>query len=204
VASLAVLADDDPTWRPSEFRRELFGCESGFRFPTVKLLDFAAKEAELEASDNLFSKVVLAHLKALETRKDESRRHVWKVRLIRSLYERGLGPKDVRELFRVIDWLMELPEPFATLFWEDVEVTQKEKRMPFVSTPERVGEQRGLRKGIEALLRVRFGSEGLKLMPEIEKVYGEEKLRAVLAAAETAVRLEDVRSIWTAEAEPKT
>ena len=104
VASLAVLADDDPTWRPSEFRQELFGCETGIRFPTVKLLDLAANEAELEASENLFSKVVLAHLKALETRKDAANRHVWKLRLIRGLYERGLGSKDVRELFRVIDW----------------------------------------------------------------------------------------------------
>ena len=37
-------------------------------------------------------------------------------------------------------------------------------------------------------------------MPEVEKVYGEEKLRAVLAAAETAVRPEDVRSIWITDA----
>jgi hypothetical protein len=67
VASLAVLADDDPDWRPAEFHSELFGCETGFRFPAVKLLDFAAQEAELEASTNPFSKVVLAHLKARET-----------------------------------------------------------------------------------------------------------------------------------------
>jgi hypothetical protein len=196
VASLAVLADDDPNWRPSEFRQSLFGCETGIRFPTVKLLDFTEKEAELEASDNLFSKVVLAHLKAMETRNDAANRHVWKVRLIRGLFERGLGAKDVRELFRVIDWLMDLPEPLSTRFWRDVDVIQEENRMPFVSTPERVGEQRGLRKGIEALLRVRFGSEGVKLMPEIEEVYGEEKLRAVLAALETVGRPEDVRSVW--------
>ena len=29
VASLAVLADDDPAWRPTEFRQSLFGCETG-------------------------------------------------------------------------------------------------------------------------------------------------------------------------------
>ena len=52
VASLAVLADDDPDWRPTEFRRSLFGCEAGIRFPPVKLLDFAAHEAVLEASAN--------------------------------------------------------------------------------------------------------------------------------------------------------
>src|SRR5947209_19238484 len=67
VASLAVLADDDPSWRPDEFRQSLFGCEAGIRFRPVKLLDFAAYEAMMEASTNPFAKVVLAHLKARET-----------------------------------------------------------------------------------------------------------------------------------------
>ena len=60
VASLAVLADDEPTWRPSEFRNSLFGCEAGIRFPFVKLLDFAAHEAELEASAAAAGRRVLA------------------------------------------------------------------------------------------------------------------------------------------------
>ena len=33
VASLAVLADDDPNWRPGEFRNSLFGCEVGIPLP---------------------------------------------------------------------------------------------------------------------------------------------------------------------------
>src|ERR1700730_14468790 len=55
VASLAVLADDDPNWRPTEYRSSLFGCEAGIRFPAVKLLDFAEHEAMLEASPNPFA-----------------------------------------------------------------------------------------------------------------------------------------------------
>jgi hypothetical protein len=196
VASLAVLADDDPNWRPSEFRQDLFGCETAIRFPTAKLLDFAASEAELEASQNPFSKVVLAHLKTMQTQGDPASRHAWKVRLVRGLYERGLSAKDVRELFRVIDWLMELPEPFPDLFWHDIQKIQEEKRMPFISTPERVGERRGLRTGIESVLRIRFGSEGLKLMPEINRVYGEEKLKAILQALETATTPDEVRRLW--------
>jgi hypothetical protein len=196
VASLAVLADDDPNWRPNEFRQELFGCKSAICIPTAKLLDFAAYEAELEASLNLFSKVVLAHLKAMQTQNDPATRHPWKVRLVRGLYERGLSAKDVRELFRVIDWLMELPEPLTIAFWQDVEKFQEERRMPFISTPERVAVWRGLHKGIESLLRVRFGSEGLKLMPEISQVLGEEKLTTILHALETATTPDEVRRLW--------
>src|ERR1043165_2976209 len=63
VASFVVLADDDPNWRPSEFRQSVLGCETGIRFKPVKLMDFVAHEAMLEASTNPFAKVVLAHLK---------------------------------------------------------------------------------------------------------------------------------------------
>src|SRR5947209_18043259 len=74
VASLAVLADDDPGWRPTEFHNRLFDCEAGIRFRPVKLLDFAGHVAALEASTNLFAPVVLAHLKAQETRSDPAGR----------------------------------------------------------------------------------------------------------------------------------
>src|SRR5438552_4009474 len=82
VASLAVLADDDPTWRPDAFHHHLFGCEAGIRFRLVKLLDFAAHEAMLEESANPFAKVVLAHLKARQTQHDPAGRYDWKMRLV--------------------------------------------------------------------------------------------------------------------------
>jgi hypothetical protein len=197
VASLAVLADDDPTWRPSEFRSCLFGCETGIRFPAVKLLDLAAQETELEASANPFAQVVLAHLKARETHGNPVGRHAWKLRLVRGLYERGFTAKDVRELFRVIDWMMELPLALRSIFWEDVEKIQEERRMPFITTPERVGHCRGMRRAIELLLKARFGEEGLKLMPEIREIHEDEKLEAILTALGTAANPDDVRRLWS-------
>ncbi len=196
AASLAVLADDDPGWRPTEFRSSLFGCEAGLRFPAVKLLDWAAHEAVLEASSNLFAPVVLAHLKARQTHGDPAGRHAWKVRLVRGLYERGFSPKDVRELFRLIDWLMELPPALARVFRQDLDRIQEEKRMPFVTSIERLARGEGLCLGIESLLRVRFGEEGLKLMPEIREVYEEEVVLAILNALETAASPDEVRRLW--------
>lgn len=197
VASLAVLADDDPTWRPNEFHQALFGCETGIRFPPVKLLDFAAHEGVLEASPNPFAKIVLAHLKAQQTRGDAVGRHAWKLRLVRGLYERGFSAQDVRELFRVIDWMMELPPALKNVFWQDIARIQEERRMPFITTPEWYGRCAGLRQGIESLLRVRFGDAGLQLMPEIREVYEEEKLQAILKALETAASPEAVRQLWS-------
>lgn len=196
VGSLAVLADDDPNWRPREFRESVFGCETGIRFPHVKLLDFAAHEAVLEASDNPFAPVVLAHLKALQTRNDPAERHGWKLRLVRNLYERGFTAKDVRELFRLVDWLMELPPMLNSIFWNELDKIQEEKHMPFVTSIERVGRCEGMREGIEALLHVRFGEEGLKLMPEIHQIHEDEKLRQILNVLKTTDSLDEVRRLW--------
>jgi hypothetical protein len=197
VASLAVLADDDADWHPSDFSSNLFGCETGIRFPAVKLLDFAAHEAMLEASVNPFAQVVLARLKARQTHGDPASRCDWKIRLVRNLLERGFTSKDVRELFRVIDWLMELPPPLETVFRQELDKIQKEGRMPYVTSLERLARGEGLCMGIEALLRFRFGDEGVKLMPEIREIYENEKLLAILKALETAANLDEVRRVWS-------
>lgn len=61
VVSLAVLADTRKSFRPTHYRRSRWGCELDFRFPVAKLLDWNARWAELEASDNVFALVVMAH-----------------------------------------------------------------------------------------------------------------------------------------------
>ncbi len=154
----------------------------------------------LEASANPFAKVVLAHLKTRQTQGDPANRHAWK----RGLYQQGFSAKDVRELFRIIDWMMALPPLLDESFWNDVANDQEEKRMPFITTPERVGIKRGLREGISALLKARFGEEGLKLMPEIHAIVEEEQLRTILNFLVTATTVAEVRRLWSSENHPQT
>ncbi len=92
--------------------------------------------------------VVLAHLKTLETRRSPADRHAWKVRLVKGLYERGMDPEDMRQLFQFIDWIMELPVGQEQQFWQEITAYQQEKRMPFVTIAERVGMEKGLLEGI--------------------------------------------------------
>ena len=68
--------------------------------------------------------------------------------------------------------------------------------MPFITTPERYGLRQGLIQGIEAMLKMKFGEPGLRLMPEIREVHGNEKLEAILQAIETAASPEDLRRLW--------
>mgnify|MGYP001163432356 CR=1 FL=1 len=138
-----------------------------------------------------------AALTARQTHGDPAGRHVWKVRLVRNLYERGFSAKDVRELFRLIDWLMVLPPPLENVFRQDLDKIQEERRMPYVTSIERLARGEGLCLGIESLLRVRFGDEGLKLMPEVREIYEDEKLLAILKALETAAGPDEVRRLWS-------
>ncbi|WP_295408356.1 hypothetical protein [uncultured Thiocystis sp.] len=85
IVSRAVLADDTPGFRPRSDRRCRWGCHVFFRFPVQKLLDWHARWDALEASPNPFGVVVMAHLKAQESKDGASRKH-WKWRLTRLLY----------------------------------------------------------------------------------------------------------------------
>jgi hypothetical protein len=196
VVSLAILADDDPAWRPSHFGYSRWGFRTGTEFPVVKLLDYAPHAASLEANPNPFATVVLAHLKTLETRRAPADRQAWKVRLIKGLYERGLGAADVRRLFRFIDWLMDLPAALDTLFWDEIRQYEEERRMPFMTTPERLARTEELLAGIELGLELKFGAEGLQLMPEISQLRDVEVLRAVRQAIKTAATPAELRRAW--------
>jgi len=149
VASLAVLADDDPAWRPSEFSYTLFGCRASLAFPIVKLLDYMPRWDELAASRNPFAVVVMAHLKALTTHRDGAERLRWKLNLIRGLYDGGYSKADILELFRIIDWLMMLPEELTRSFDEAIERFEEERQMPYITSIERRGMERGMERGIQ-------------------------------------------------------
>ncbi len=215
VASLAVLGDERPHWRPSRFEQELWGCRTVFEFPVVKLTDYRERWAELEESDNPFATVVMAHLKTQETKGSEEKRKRWKFALIRRMYERGYSKDDVRILFRFIDWLMQLPEAAEREIWQRVKEYEEVTQMPYVTSVERFGFQRGLKEGrvlglkegqakgrregllegmregllkgrhegllngIGLVLEVRFGDQGMKLLPRLQKVQDMDTLQQV-------------------------
>ncbi|WP_028323893.1 hypothetical protein [Desulfatirhabdium butyrativorans] len=162
VASLAVLTDDRPGWRPDGFEYELFGCRVGIRFPMVKLLDFAERWDELSQSSNLFAVVVMAHLKFLETRHAMMDRLQWKIQLVRQLFDRGYSRKDIINLFRFIDWIMCLPEELDRHFSDTIRKLEEEKKMPYVTSVERLGIKKGIVQGLEEGLQL-GRQEGMQL-----------------------------------------
>jgi hypothetical protein len=227
VVSLVVLRDDSPDWRPGEYVYELWGCRKTFRFPVVKLLDYVGREAKLEADANPFALLVLADLWARATRGDPYARRDGKVQLIKGLHAHGLGAEEVRQRYRYIDWLLDLPPELEQQVLAEVARFEEEKRMPFVTFAERYGREKGLEegrkeglelgraegraeglaegragglaegvlRGIELGLELKFGAEGLRLLPDVRKQADPAALQAFLDAIKTAGSLDDLRRL---------
>jgi hypothetical protein len=150
--SLAILCDNDPTWRPNQYSYNYPDTRLNFEFGTVKLLDYQNRWQELEASDNPFTTVVMAHLKTQETSKKLGERKAWKFSLIRRLYELGLQEKDIRNLYRFIDWVMILPKALEAEFWEQFKQFEQERTMSYITTGERIGYERGKQEQGQTLI----------------------------------------------------
>ena len=153
VASLAVLSDERTGWRPDHFGYELWGCKVEISFPVAKVLEHADRWDELEASDNPFAIVVMAHLKTRDTHNDEESRKRWKLYLVRRLYERGYRREDVINLFHFIDWLMRLPEEMEESFWAEMHQYEEGKKMEHITSVERMGIKKGIQQGIQQSAR---------------------------------------------------
>jgi hypothetical protein len=161
VVSLVVLGDEGPSWRPSSYGYHFYGFRLHLKFPIVKLLDYESNWDALEQSTNPFAVMIMAHLKTKATNDDMEQRRQWKWALVRGLYDRGYNKGDILELFRLVDWMMTLPEELQASFEEQIERYQEESKMPLLSQIEtramRRGIQQDARESAIAVLEVRFG-----------------------------------------------
>ncbi len=209
--SLAVLGDYGRTWRPTEFRAGRWGCEVTFTFRVAKIADWRDREGELEQSPNLFAAFALAHLKTVETDRSAADRLEWKLRVVKHLYDRGLGQADLIQLARLVDWMMTLPPAEAEQFTADIVAFEKEKQMPSITPRERDwlaqgeargearGEAQGQIKGIQLGLKLRFGADGLALMPRVRQLTDPTAVEAFLNAIETAPDLDTLLAMLPPE-----
>lgn len=200
VVSLAVLADGQENWRPDEYKFELWGFSKMVRFPIVKLLDYRQQWSMLENSSNPFATVVMAHLKTLETKNNQSERKEWKFNLTRRLYQQGYQRQDVLNLFWFIDWIMTLPKNLETSFRQELEVYERSMQMQYVTSIERLAKEEGQLEGavdvIKLGLELKFGQEGLQILPEISQIADMDVLKAIQSGLLQGNTLDEIRALY--------
>ena len=76
VISLAILGDESPSWRPNSYQYGLGNSQSRLDFAIVKLIDYQWQD--LEANENIFAIIVMAHLKTKATTSNLTEREQWK------------------------------------------------------------------------------------------------------------------------------
>lgn len=154
VVSLVVLGDDNKTWKPQSLEEELGGCQLRFNFPTVKLLEYKDRKKELEASTNPFAYVVLSHLAALSTKRNNTNRRKEKFALTKRLYEKGLDRQDIINLYRFADWVMTLPPELEAGFQQDLLDLERGLNVAYITSIERSGIEKGrIQERRETVLR---------------------------------------------------
>jgi len=139
--------------------------------------------------------IVLAQLKALERHGSPEEQWRWKVRLVKGLYDRGLSIEDMRQLFRLIDWMIQLPAALQERFHEELRHFEEERRMPYLSSLERTALKQGLLEGIGMALEAKFGAAGKELLPKLQDVQDVEKLRSLVRASVTVKTLQEFKRL---------
>ncbi len=74
------------------------------------------------------------------------------MRLVRGLYEGGWKRREVLELLRFIDWVIELPASLESRFRNEVKRFETEKVMRYVTSFERLSREEGFLQGEATLL----------------------------------------------------
>ena len=166
VVSIALLLDEDPSWRPDSFsienplKKELY---LHFRYHLVKLVDYKSRKQELSERDDLFAIIILAQLMVMETRKNLTKRMQNKLSLIRELLKLGLTNEEARGLFKFLDWLMIIPEDLMLTYNQQIKEIADEWDVPYVSTSVRVARIEGIQEGKQEG-RQEGRQEGVRMM----------------------------------------
>lgn len=180
VVSLAVLTGAG-RGRTGRYETARWGCSTVFNFPCARIADYADRWEELEASQNIFAVVVMAQLKAHETKGDNAQRLAWKRQLLFSLYRRGFTREQIVNLFRFFDWVITLPAGLERQLQQEVFDYEEGEKVPFKSYYEILADERATQRGVELglervrritqrQLEIKIGELGVRLYKRIAKL----------------------------------
>ena len=129
IVAYAILTALDRRNSPDDFRYNYFGTSLHYEYTTRRLVDY--DKMELERSDQLFSKIVLAAKYLHETEGEDSRRFLFKKRLMRVIIRNpAYSPINVQAALHFVDYLLRLPKELTERLSNDLRpMLRKEEKL---------------------------------------------------------------------------
>jgi hypothetical protein len=202
--TLAILGDNSRKWRPTFYHYQSFGCGITFRFRICKTIDFRGKldDPRYRHQQGLF--IIAAHLGTQQHRRNPQNLFDCRFELFVKLNNEGYSPSEIRQLIRLIDWLMPLPDDLKLQFRKQLQQRIPDKTMPHITLFEELALKEGLEKGMvltarESILDVldtRFGQVPESVRERINAIGSEPTLKNLLRQAARASSLEEFQSAF--------
>jgi hypothetical protein len=195
--SLVILADSNPRWRPKAY--QFCGAASSIRFEYAICKLTEVDLAPWIAAGNPVARVIEAHRMAQGTGRDMKARRIGKLGVVRQLLESGMSDAEIREVMRLVHWLLALPEEEEIEFRKDVRHMEASMETKRRSTYERIVWEEGRHSASQDLLLdlviERFGHVTPDLRARVEHIRDEARLRQLARAVLTIPTLAELASL---------
>ncbi|MEW5767767.1 MAG: hypothetical protein AB1797_09100 [bacterium] len=167
VVSMAILTGPKRVAEEGRYELKTYGSGVEFQYLSFRLMDY--NKDKLEQDSNPISLVVLASQEK-ERAKQKEEKFDTKRYLVRKLYERGYQREKVEGLFQFIDWVLQLSDEEELLIWEEIKKLEEVKKMPYVTSVERIGmkigREEGMKIGREEGMGIGMLAEGREMVLE--------------------------------------
>ncbi|WP_345796605.1 DUF4351 domain-containing protein [Castellaniella sp. MT123] len=186
VYSLGIVLNGHGPEGRLTYSDEYLGLGVRFACRVVELNRWRLRWTELESQAyvNPFSVVIMAQLQA-NLHPDKRTRVQPKFELVRRLRRYGYDDTQTRQIYRLVDWLITLPEDLEPIFVQAVETLSEGEKMTYLTTAERLGIKKGMQVG-------RAEGQADLLLRQIARRFGpasDETTQRIRAASTTQLEL---------------
>ncbi|MFH1097307.1 MAG: hypothetical protein V1749_07390 [Candidatus Desantisbacteria bacterium] len=147
---MAILTGSEKDREEGRYELKSYGSGVEFKYLSFRLMDYDRER--LEQDSNPAAIVILASQERERARRKGEKFNA-KLYLIRKLYDKDYGKDEIKGLFEFIDWVLQLNDEEEKLVWEEIQKFEEVKKMPYVTSVERIGikigKEEGRKEGME-------------------------------------------------------
>lgn len=159
IVAIAVHTSPNINTNFKHFSYDYLGTQLHYSYRNYQTEDYS--DEELEQSDNIFSKIVLAAKALHQTKNEAHQRYLFKSRLMRELIRnQNYSRTSVQAVFHFIDYLLQLPEAYTNQLSKEIrpiireetelmELYNKENASPTIKNAFDLEWEKGVQQGLE-------------------------------------------------------